>query len=88
MEAEHHRENATADARKGTAKPLRILLVLPEFPPAIGGMQTHARYLSEHLHNQGHTVRVYTYQGASPFRQGEAERTDAEMDGCYQKKGA
>ncbi|MFH2008935.1 MAG: glycosyltransferase family 4 protein, partial [bacterium] len=80
MEAEIHRDGAASgSARTGTAKRLRIMLILPEFPPSIGGMQTHARYLSEHLHDQGHTVRVYTYQGASPFQQEEADRTDAEL---------
>src|SRR5882724_4527934 len=34
--------------------PMRALLVLTEFPPSIGGMQTHAIYLARHLHDRGH----------------------------------
>jgi glycosyltransferase involved in cell wall biosynthesis len=40
---------------------LRLLLVLTEFPPSIGGMQTHAFYLSRHLVEAGHDVQVVTY---------------------------
>ena len=54
-------------------------MVLPEFPPAIGGMQTHALYLSQHLYNKGHAVEVYTYQGATPYRQEEATQCDAAL---------
>ncbi len=58
---------------------LRIMLILPEFPPAIGGMQTHAVYLTQHLQRQGHEVCVYTYQGATPYKMGAAEQFDAEL---------
>lgn len=51
-------------------------MILPEFPPAIGGMQTHAHYLSAHLSQQGHDLRIYTYQGATTFRQEEAQAFD------------
>ncbi len=40
----------------------RILLVLTEFPPRIGGMQTHALALASHLHERGYPVRVVTYR--------------------------
>ena len=46
---------------KPTENSLRLLLVLTEFPPAVGGMQTHALYLSNHLADAGHKVRVVTY---------------------------
>lgn len=42
--------------------PRRVLLVLTEFPPAIGGMQTHALLLSKRLHQRGMELRVYTYR--------------------------
>ncbi len=41
---------------------MRILLILTEFPPSIGGMQTHALLLSKTLHSQGHEMEVYTYR--------------------------
>lgn len=40
---------------------LRILLVLTEYPPKIGGMQTHALYLSRHLYERGYALEVATY---------------------------
>jgi phosphatidyl-myo-inositol dimannoside synthase len=40
----------------------RLLLVLPEFPPAIGGMQTHALHLSRHLARRGWELEVLTYR--------------------------
>jgi phosphatidylinositol alpha-1,6-mannosyltransferase len=43
-------------------KPLRVLLVLTEFPPSIGGMQAHALYLSRYLANRGHNLEVVTYR--------------------------
>jgi phosphatidyl-myo-inositol dimannoside synthase len=53
--------------------PLRILLILPEFPPQFGGMQTHAIYLSKYLSQHGHAVEVMTYQATDPdiCRQGK-----------------
>jgi glycosyltransferase involved in cell wall biosynthesis len=55
------------------------MLILPEFPPAIGGMQTHAVYLTQHLQRQGHQVCVYTYQGATPFKMEAALQFDADL---------
>ncbi|MFC1670399.1 glycosyltransferase family 4 protein [Spirochaetota bacterium] len=40
----------------------RILLILTEFPPRIGGMQTHAIMLSKRLVEMGSTVTVFTYR--------------------------
>lgn len=40
----------------------RLLLVLTEFPPAVGGMQTHASHLAAHLARRGHEVKVLTYR--------------------------
>ncbi|SMC23402.1 Glycosyltransferase Family 4 [Andreprevotia lacus DSM 23236] len=57
----------TAQAR------LRIALILTEFPPHYGGMQTHAAHLAAALHARGHQIRVYTYRS-----NGDAELADAE----------
>jgi glycosyltransferase involved in cell wall biosynthesis len=39
-----------------------LLLVLTEFPPSFGGMQTHAVYLCRHLHERGYRFEVATYR--------------------------
>ena len=57
-------------------KKLRLLLVLTEFPPNIGGMQTHALYLSDHLAQAGHNVQVVTYYLTSS----EAKQAATEID--------
>ena len=41
---------------------MRQLLILTESPPRIGGMQTHAHYLSRGLAKRGHEIEVLTYQ--------------------------
>src|SRR5262249_53577312 len=38
------------------------LLVLTEFPPKLGGMQSHAHYLARHLAARGYEVEVFTYR--------------------------
>lgn len=43
-------------------KATRILLILTEFPPRVGGMQTHALYLSHYLAARGYDVIVVTYR--------------------------
>ncbi len=58
-------------------EPLRILLILPEFPPHFGGMQTHAIYLSDYLSLHGHSIEVLTYQSADPDIVRQAEEHDA-----------
>ncbi len=40
----------------------RLLLVLTEFPPSFGGMQTHAVELSQWLFARGYYVEVVTYR--------------------------
>jgi phosphatidyl-myo-inositol dimannoside synthase len=41
----------------------RLLLILTEFPPSFGGMQTHAVHLCRYLHQRGYHVEVATYRG-------------------------
>jgi len=43
----------------------RLTLVLTEFPPRIGGMQTHAIYLARRLAHRGYPLEVLTYRSAS-----------------------
>ena len=38
-----------------------LLLVQPEYPPAVGGMQTHAAAIARRLHDRGHRIAVATY---------------------------
>ena len=66
---------------RNSLDPLRILLILPEFPPHFGGMQTHAIYLSNYLASHGHTIEVMTYQSADLdiCRQGE----DYDVQCCF-----
>lgn len=40
----------------------RLLLVLPEFPPSFGGMQTHAVEIATELHRRGYTLQLLAYQ--------------------------
>ncbi|HTV01381.1 MAG TPA: glycosyltransferase family 4 protein [Luteitalea sp.] len=40
----------------------RLALILTEFPPGVGGMQTHAEFLAQALQAAGHAVTVYTYR--------------------------
>lgn len=42
--------------------PKRLLLVLTEFPPSFGGMQTHAVALCGWLHARGYHIEVATYR--------------------------
>src|SRR5215475_2229665 len=44
-------------------QPLRLLLILTEFPPSFGGMQTHAVHLCRYLHQRGYHIEVATYRG-------------------------
>lgn len=56
---------------------LRIALILTEFPPSFGGMQTHAQHLARALHAQGHACTVYTYRADQAELQSEAATFDA-----------
>lgn len=47
-----------------TGAPSRILLILTEFPPGFGGMQTHASYLARHLVERGYDILVLTHRPA------------------------
>jgi phosphatidylinositol alpha-1,6-mannosyltransferase len=44
----------------------RLLLVLTELPPAVGGMQTHAKYLAAHLARHAVAIEVLTYRVTDP----------------------
>lgn len=58
-------------------RPLRLLLILPEYPPSFGGMQTHAVHLSRHLAAQGHQLKVLTCRADDPALADECLRHDA-----------
>ena len=45
---------------------VRLALILTEFPPGVGGMQTHAEFLARALHEAGHAISVYTYRCDDP----------------------
>ena len=44
----------------------RLLLVLTEFPPGFGDMQTHAVNLTKHLAARGYAVEIATHRVADP----------------------
>ena len=60
-------------------KSLRLLLIMPEYPPSFGGMQTHAVHLSRHLAAQGHQVEILTCRADDPALLNECVRHDAEQ---------
>jgi len=45
----------------------RLLLVLTELPPAVGGMQTHARHLAAHLSRHAAAIEVLNYRTNDPL---------------------
>jgi phosphatidyl-myo-inositol dimannoside synthase len=61
-------------------KNYRILLVLPEFPPHFGGMQTHAVYLSHYLAGKGYDLEVLTYQSTDRENARQAALHDAQCN--------
>ncbi|MBE9609279.1 glycosyltransferase family 4 protein [Chitinilyticum piscinae] len=61
------------------SQPPRLALILTEFPPAFGGMQTHAEALAAHLLQRGWSLVVYTYRPDLPEQQAAAAQFDA---GC------
>ncbi|WP_158289954.1 glycosyltransferase family 4 protein [Ramlibacter sp. WS9] len=56
----------------------RLLLVLTEAPPSVGGMQTHARHLASHLARTSAAIEVLTYRVADPALAAQAQAFDAE----------
>ena len=54
----------------------RLALILTEFPPSVGGMQTHAETLAGALHREGHDVCVFTYRSDDPRLAAEARAFD------------
>lgn len=56
--------------------PVHLALVLTEFPPSVGGMQTHAEFLAQALHDAGHAICVYTYRCDDPQLAAEANAFD------------
>ena len=55
----------------------RLLLILTEWPPAVGGMQTHARYLAAHFALRAACVEVLTYRVTDPDMVRSAREFDA-----------
>lgn len=50
----------------GVPAPVRLALILTEFPPSFGGMQTHAEFLAQALQAAGYQICVYTYRSDDP----------------------
>ncbi|WP_395700235.1 glycosyltransferase family 4 protein [Aquabacterium sp.] len=57
----------------------RLLLILTEWPPAVGGMQTHARHLAAHFARQACAVEVLSHRVTDPALAAAAQAFDA---GC------
>ncbi len=57
----------------------RLLLVLTEFPPKIGGMQTHAFHLCKYLSKKGYALKVLTYRSSREEIE-DAKRFDRAQD--------
>ena len=55
----------------------RLLLVLTEFPPSFGGMQTHAVNLVRHLAARGYAIEIATHRVTDPLLVDAARRIDA-----------
>jgi glycosyltransferase involved in cell wall biosynthesis len=53
--------------------------VLTEWPPAVGGMQTHARHLAAHLARRGHAIEVLTYRVTDAALRQEARAFDEQQ---------
>lgn len=58
----------------------RLALILTEFPPAVGGMQTHAESLACALRDAGHDICVYTYRCDDARLEEEAQAFDREAN--------
>lgn len=57
----------------------RVLLILTEFPPRVGGMQTHAINLLQHLATRGYVGAVLTYQPCGGHTSGDWREEDSEL---------
>lgn len=57
----------------------RLLLILTEFPPGFGGMQTHAVHLTRHLAARGYPVEVATYRVTDRLLKQQARNFDASL---------
>ncbi len=55
----------------------RLLLILTEWPPAVGGMQTHARHLAAHFGRHAAAVEVLSYRVTDPALAAAAQAFDA-----------
>ena len=60
--------------------PVRLALILTEFPPSVGGMQTHAAFLAQALHAAGHSICIYTYRCDDPQLAAAARDFDRAVD--------
>jgi phosphatidyl-myo-inositol dimannoside synthase len=56
---------------------VRVLLVLTEFPPKLGGMQSHALHLTRYLAARGYEVDVFTYRTVDRRERDRAAAFDA-----------
>ena len=61
------------------AQSLRLLLILTEFPPRVGGMQVHALYLANSLVTMGHDVEVITYRPSTGIERADAPAYDRNL---------
>ena len=73
MRVEAFSGDANHDIRVSKA---HLALILTEFPPSIGGMQTHAEFLAQALHDAGHAICVYTDRCDDPQLAVEADAFD------------
>jgi len=61
---------STATPAGGDRSGRRLLMVAPEYPPATGGMETHAAETARRLRDRGHRVTVLTRAGQGPAPDG------------------
>jgi phosphatidylinositol alpha-1,6-mannosyltransferase len=59
---------------------VHLALILTEFPPSVGGMQTHAAFLAQALHAAGHSICIYTYRCDDPQLATAASDFDRAVD--------
>lgn len=54
-------------------------MILTEFPPRIGGMQTHAIYLAQALHQKGYDIQVITLRSVNEEQESRCLAFDASL---------